>query len=132
MPLVHHELCFGCGRANLFGLLAELEPASARELTGRCFIKQDHQGDQPGVAHHGVLAAALTEAMALAVGQTPQLEPADHQPVRLRTLEVAYEATAPVGTFLEITATVDAGDRAAHAAAHAEGRLVATARGTFV
>ena len=50
----------------------------------------------------------------------------------LRTLEVAYEATAPVGTFLEITATMDAGDGAAHAAARAEGRLVATARGTFV
>ncbi len=25
MTLVHHELCFGCGRANLFGLHLDLE-----------------------------------------------------------------------------------------------------------
>jgi hypothetical protein len=35
MPLVHHELCFGCGRANLFGLLLEAGPATAGRLTAR-------------------------------------------------------------------------------------------------
>jgi hypothetical protein len=26
MALVHHDLCFGCGQTNLFGLLLEVEP----------------------------------------------------------------------------------------------------------
>jgi hypothetical protein len=44
MPLVHDELCSGCGRVNLFGLLLDAEPGGAGRLTARCFIKQDHQG----------------------------------------------------------------------------------------
>ena len=66
--LAHHELCFGCGRTNLFGLLLEVEPASEGQVAGRCFIKQDHQGPQRGAAHEGVIAAALSDAMALACG----------------------------------------------------------------
>jgi acyl-coenzyme A thioesterase PaaI-like protein len=56
--IVHHELCFGCGQANLFGLQLELEPATGGGVEGRFFVKQDHQGP-PGYAHGGVLAAAL-------------------------------------------------------------------------
>lgn len=44
MALVHHDLCFGCGQTNLFGLLLEVERVDERRVTGRCFIKQDHQG----------------------------------------------------------------------------------------
>ena len=60
----HHDLCFGCGQANLFGLQLELEPGAAGGVEGRFFVKQDHQGP-PGFAHGGVLTAALDEAMAL-------------------------------------------------------------------
>ena len=55
MPLVHHELCFGCGRANPFGLMFEIEVTAAGSVeAGRCFIKQDHQGErEPAEGAHG-------------------------------------------------------------------------------
>jgi acyl-coenzyme A thioesterase PaaI-like protein len=120
VALVHHELCFGCGRTNLFGLLMEAEPAASGTITARCFIKQDHQGPEPGCAHDGIVAAALAEAMALAAGPT----------ARAQRLEVQFHDRAPVGTFLHIEASVIP-EREASAEARSEGRRVASARGTF-
>src|SRR5690348_4991308 len=95
MALVHHDLCFGCGQANLFGLLLEVEHVSADRVAGRCFIKQDHQGPDRRAAHQGVIAAALCEAMALACGPG----------ARAVALSVELTADAPVGAFLEVEAT---------------------------
>jgi hypothetical protein len=90
--LGHHDLCFGCGLANVFGLHLEVERVPGGDgVTGRFFVKQDHQG-APGVAHPGVVAAALEEALALAAGAYP------------RRVVVEHHADAPVGTFVEITA----------------------------
>jgi acyl-coenzyme A thioesterase PaaI-like protein len=121
VALVHHELCFGCGRTNLFGLLLEAERTGPDKLTARCFIKQDHQGADVGSAHEGILAAALSEAMALACGTD----------ARAQTLELQFHSPAPVGTF--ITIEVSARDTAT-ASAHASsgGRAVASAHGTFL
>lgn len=124
MPFVHHELCFGCGRTNLFGLLLEVEPTGPGEVAGRCFLKQDHQGAEPGHAHVGVLGAALAEAMALACG----LE------ARTVSFEVTIGEAAPVGTFLELGARVERRDGPlayAAASATADQRMVARARGSF-
>ena len=124
MALVHHELCFGCGRTNLFGLLLEVEPAGPGAVSGRCFIKQDHQGAERGSAHDGVIAAALTEAMALACG----LE------ARAVALEIFLVEPAPVGAFLELEARVlerDGPLANATATATAEERMVAQARGRY-
>jgi hypothetical protein len=110
-PLVHHELCFGCGRQNLFGLLAELERRDDGSVAGRCFLKQDHQGPNPGSAHPGVIGAALIEAISLAAGPDAPLG----------VVELRLEAAAPVGTFLELEATGDC------AVARSEGRRVASA-----
>ena len=124
MALVHHELCFGCGRTNLFGLLLEVEPAGPGAVSGRCFIKQDHQGAERGSAHDGVIAAALTEAMALACG----LE------ARAVALEIFLVEPAPVGAFLELQARVlerDGPLANATATATAEERMVAQARGRY-
>ena len=107
--LVHHELCFGCGRTNLFGLLMELEATGRGEVRGRGFVKQDHQGPVPGMAHPGVLAAALSEAMAFAAGSE----------VELTGIELRLKAPVPVGAFLEVES---------RAATSSEGALVATAR----
>jgi acyl-coenzyme A thioesterase PaaI-like protein len=95
----HHDGCFGCGQANLFGLQLE---------SNRFFVKQDHQGP-PGQAHGGILAAALQEAIELAAGD------------RVERIEVDLVAPAPVGTFVEIE--VD-GDRAV---ARVDGSVVARA-----
>ncbi|MBV9005326.1 MAG: hypothetical protein JO181_11760 [Solirubrobacterales bacterium] len=119
MPLVHHELCFGCGRSNLFGLLCELEEPAPGAVSGRCFIKQDHQGPQPGYAHEGVIAAALSEAMAFACGPR----------ARARRIEVELIAPTAVGAFLDVEADAD-GCRA-RATASADGTLVARAQGTY-
>ena len=73
----HHDGCFGCGQANLFGLQLE---------DGRFFVKQDHQGER-GFAHPGVIAAALYEVLP---GQR---------------LEVEYLAPVPVGVFVQVEAT---------------------------
>jgi acyl-coenzyme A thioesterase PaaI-like protein len=124
MPLVHHEQCFGCGRTNLFGLLLEAEPAVDGRLTARCFIKQDHQGAEAGSAHEGIVAAALSDAMALACGID----------ARANRIEIKFTGSAPVGGFLDIEAQgqpVGRGTVSATAQASARGRPVATATGTY-
>jgi hypothetical protein len=124
MALVHHELCFGCGRVNLFGLLLELEPTGADAVAGRGFLKQDHQGADRGYAHEGVVAAALLDAMALACGPD----------ARITKFELEIGDRAPVGVFLEIEVRVERrdGPRAdAAATARADERMVAQARGSF-
>jgi acyl-coenzyme A thioesterase PaaI-like protein len=97
--VTHHDLCFGCGQANLFGLQME---------RGRFFVKQDHQGPD-GAAHPGILATALVEAMLLAGG-----DPA--------TIRIELMAPAPVGGFVEIEAT------ATHATARSGEDVVAECR----
>jgi acyl-coenzyme A thioesterase PaaI-like protein len=124
VALVHHELCFGCGRVNLFGLLLELEPAGPDAVRGRGFLKQDHQGADRGAAHDGVVAAVLSEAMALACGPDAH---ATH-------LEMTLSTAAPVGTFVEVEARVECREGPiahATATATADQRMVARARGRF-
>jgi hypothetical protein len=97
--LSHHDLCFGCGQANLFGLQLE---------GGRFFVKQDHQGPD-GSAHPGIIATALVESMLLAGGEVAD--------VRLE-----LSGPAPVGEFVDIEAT------AAGATARCRGEVVASCR----
>jgi acyl-coenzyme A thioesterase PaaI-like protein len=127
--IAHHELCFGCGQANLFGLQLELDAREDGSVGGRFFVKQDHQGP-PGYAHGGILATALDEAMALLV---------HHQGIHALTtaLDVRLRAPVPVGTFVDVTAEVEGREgRRIELVATATGgdseRPVATARGTFV
>jgi hypothetical protein len=75
----HHDGCFGCGQANLFGLQLE---------DGRFFVKQDHQG-APGVAHRGVIVTALLELL----------------PDGARHVEIEFHGDAPVGAFVHVGAT---------------------------
>jgi hypothetical protein len=49
----HHERCFGCGQANLFGLLLETDRADDGGLTGRWFVKQDHKALRPAPSTPG-------------------------------------------------------------------------------
>jgi acyl-coenzyme A thioesterase PaaI-like protein len=98
----HHDLCFGCGLANLFGLQVELDRQPDGSVAGRFFVKQDHQGS-PGYAHAGILAAALDEAMALAAGEGPQAPMTAH-------LELDVHAEVPVGVFVRLAAEVERGE----------------------
>jgi acyl-coenzyme A thioesterase PaaI-like protein len=125
--IVHHDLCFGCGQANLFGLQLELE-RSRDGVEGRFFVKQDHQGP-PGYAHGGVIAAALDEAMALLVFERGTFAVTGR-------LEIDLVAPVPVGTFVRVSAQLEGeGGRTLALSAEAageDGRRLAAARGTFV
>ena len=126
-PLRHHDLCFGCGQANLFGLQLELERRPRGGVAGRFFVKQDHQGP-PGYAHGGVMAAALDEAMALLLHGQGTL-------ALTGRLELDLHAPAPVGSFVEVEADVERveGRRiTAVASASGEGGRLASARAVFV
>jgi acyl-coenzyme A thioesterase PaaI-like protein len=126
--IIHHDLCFGCGQANLFGLQLELEPAADGGVEGRFFVKQDHQGP-PGYAHGGVIAAALDEAMALLLFGKGTF-------ALTGRLEIDLLAPAPVGAFVHLSARLEEeGERTlslAAEAAGADGARLAAARGTFV
>jgi acyl-coenzyme A thioesterase PaaI-like protein len=112
----HNDLCFGCGQANLFGLQLELSPVEGG-VSGRFFVKQDHQGPN-GVAHAGVLTAALEEAMAQAASAWPG------------RVEVSLMAPAPVGSFVTVAAWLE--DPGVCAAASGEqGEMLAEATGTL-
>ena len=125
--IFHHDLCFGCGQANLFGLQLELEPHPGGGVEGRFFVKQDHQGP-PGLAHGGVLAAALDEAMALLLN-------AERIFAVTGRIEVDFLAPAPVGAFVAVRARMLGAEgrkvRLEADAAVGE-RPVARARATFV
>jgi acyl-coenzyme A thioesterase PaaI-like protein len=113
LRLAHHDLCFGCGVANVFGLQLEAEEAGEGSVAGRFFVKQDHQGP-PGVAHGGVMAAALDEAMALAVH-------AAGVHAVTSSLDVSLRAPAPVGAFVRVSARIE----------EANGKLVRVSAAAF-
>jgi acyl-coenzyme A thioesterase PaaI-like protein len=126
LTLTHHDLCFGCGSANLFGLQMELEQAENGAVSGRFFAKQDHQGPG-GAVHAGVIASALEEAMGLALH-------ARGVHARARRLEVELLSDVPVGTFVDVSAHVENGgseELTVAAVAVEDGRRVAEARGAF-
>jgi acyl-coenzyme A thioesterase PaaI-like protein len=123
----HHELCFGCGQANLFGLQLELERRPEGGVSGRFFVKQDHQGP-PGYAHGGVIAAALDEAMSLVLH-------AEGTYALTSGLDIDLKAPAPVGSFVQLEADVESIEGrllTLAATASGEGGQLATARGVFV
>ncbi len=94
----HHDLCFGCGLANLFGLQLDLKAEGNGGLRGRFFVKQDHQGTA-GFAHSGVLATALDDAMSLAASRPSG--------ARTETLTLALRGRARLGTYVRVRAQVD-------------------------
>jgi acyl-coenzyme A thioesterase PaaI-like protein len=124
----HHDLCFGCGLANLFGLQMELDASEGR-VAGRFFVKQDHQGP-PGFAHGGVIATALDEAMALLVH-------AEGTHALTRRLEVDLLGPVPVGSFATVSAWFESRDerrlelRAELSGPEGDSRTLARATGTF-
>jgi acyl-coenzyme A thioesterase PaaI-like protein len=127
LRIFHHDLCFGCGQANLFGLQLEAEPRGEGGVEGRFFVKQDHQGP-PGFAHGGVIATALDEAMSLLLHGQGTF-------AMTGRLELDLLAPAPVGAFVSVRAELlERHERklVLRAEAAVEGEPVARARGVFV
>jgi hypothetical protein len=109
----HGELCFGCGHGNLFGLQLEWERIQDG-VSGRFFVKQDHQGPD-GAAHAGILAAALEEAMTMAAGRWPP------------RAEISLGAPAPVGSYVVVVGWLEEDGTVAAAASGERGEMLAEA-----
>lgn len=127
MAVSHHDLCFGCGQANVFGLHVDLDEQPEGGLMGRFFVKQDHQGP-PGFAHEGIVGAALDEAMALVLH-------ASGLHASARRYEVDLHMPAPVGSFVNLRARVEREEGRkvwVTATAGGEGGTIAEARALFV
>jgi acyl-coenzyme A thioesterase PaaI-like protein len=106
--------CFGCGDANPESLGIEFE-VEGRCVRGRFQARKEHQGF-PRLAHGGIAAAAIDEAM----GWSMYAAGAWAMTARL---EVKYRRPMPLGEPLEVTAEV-VRDRGSWLEAEAQIRLV--------
>jgi acyl-coenzyme A thioesterase PaaI-like protein len=119
--------CYGCGVRNPEGLRIEFE-VDGETVKGSFHPRQVHQGF-PGVAHGGIAAAAMDEAMGWA------MYAAGAWAMTMR-LEVKYRKPLPLDEELSITASVTR-NRGRRLEAQAEirsgkGELLTQATGIFL
>ena len=89
--------CFGCGDSNPEGLAIEFE-VEGRRVRGRFRTRKSHQGF-PGIAHGGIAAAAMDEALGWAMYAAGAW-------AMTARLEVKYRRPLPLGEPMEVTAEV--------------------------
>ncbi len=106
----HYGLCFGCGGEQAHGLHLEARAGDGVCLTAEFTVRREHQG-APGLAHGGVLAAALDEALGSlnwllrTIAVTGRLETDFVAPVAVgTTLHLAAEVVAVAGRKIYSTA----------------------------
>ena len=119
--------CFGCGDRNTEGLRIEFQ-VDGLKVSGRFISRDSHQG-YPGVAHGGIAAAALDEAMGWAMYAAGAL-------AMTARMEVKYRRPLPLGEELRVRAEV-VRDRGRRLDAQAEirtlgGELLAQAQALFL
>jgi uncharacterized protein (TIGR00369 family) len=119
--------CYGCGDRNPEGLGIRFE-ISEGGVRGVFTPRQSHQG-YPGVAHGGIAAAALDEAMGWAMYAAGAW-------AMTAKMEVKYRQPLPLGEEVTVTArVVKQGARWLEARAEIRSRAgaaLAEARGVFV
>jgi acyl-coenzyme A thioesterase PaaI-like protein len=91
------QWCFGCGTRNEEGLHIDFE-VDGLNVTGRFTPRKAHQGF-PGVAHGGIAAAALDEAMGWAMY-------AANAWAMTARMEVRYRSPLPLNEPVVVTARV--------------------------
>ena len=119
--------CFGCGDRNPEGLGIVFE-IDGRRVTGRFSARQVHQGF-PGLAHGGIAAAVLDEAMGWAMyaagawAMTARMEVKYRRPLPLgEPLALQAEVVRERGRWLEAEGAIR----------RATGEMLAQAKGLFV
>lgn len=119
--------CFGCGDRNPQGLGIHFE-VEGKKVVGRFVARKEHQGF-PGLAHGGISAAVLDEAMGWAMyaagawAMTARMEVKYRRPLPLgRELIVTGEVLRQGGRWLEAAGQIRTPD----------GHLLVEARGLFV
>jgi acyl-coenzyme A thioesterase PaaI-like protein len=94
----HYNKCFGCGEDHPAGLHMKVVGSKDR-VEGSFLVTEHHQG-APGLAHGGVLAAAVDEAMGFLIYLLAAPAVTGH-------LEVDYRKPVPVGSVLELETHVE-------------------------
>lgn len=107
----HYGRCFGCGGEQPHGLHLEARAGEGVSITAEFTVRPAHQG-APGLAHGGVLATALDEALGSlnwllrTIAVTGRLETDFVRPVPVGTvLHLQAEVTAVAGRKIYCTAT---------------------------
>ena len=119
--------CFGCGDANPEGLHIDFQ-IEGKAAVGRFLARPVHQG-YPGLAHGGIAAAALDEAMGWAMYAVGAW-------AMTARMEVKYRRPLPLGEELTVRAEVGR-DRGRWLEAAGEirtttGELLAEAKALFI
>ena len=94
----HYRMCFGCGQDHPTGLHMKVRGSKSR-VEGSFLVTEHHQG-APGLAHGGVIAAAVDEAMGFLIYLLAA-------PAVTGKLEVTYRKPVPVGSMLELETHVE-------------------------
>ena len=119
--------CYGCGDANPEGLHVEFE-VEGTLVTGRFTPRKVHQGF-PGLAHGGIAASVMDEAMGWAMNAAGAW-------AMTARMEVRYRRPLPLDSEVTVTAQVtrDRGRRLEAEARliTASGELLAEATGLFL
>ena len=94
----HYRLCFGCGTDHESGLHIRMATESDLSVEARFVVTEHHQG-APGLAHGGVLAAAVDEVMGASnwLLMTPAVT---------ARLEVDFQGPVPVGSSVLLRAAI--------------------------
>ncbi|WP_432054654.1 PaaI family thioesterase [Streptomyces sp. bgisy022] len=107
----HYDQCFGCGGGQPHGLHLQARAGEGVSVTAEFVVQPAHQG-APGLAHGGVLAAALDETLGSlnwllrVIAVTGRLETDFVSPVPVgTTLHLQAEVTAVAGRKIYSTAT---------------------------
>ncbi len=124
----HHDpWCFGCGRENPAGLRLDWDAVEDERFDAPLRLDRRHQGG-PGLAHGGVVSAALDEAMGILVARLAF-------PAVTARLQVAFRRPAPIEAELRLAAWLERrqGRQLHLASALRQGDdLLAEATGTFL
>jgi acyl-coenzyme A thioesterase PaaI-like protein len=114
----HYARCYGCGVAQPAGLQMSFTVGDKVTVVSEFVVTEDHEG-APGLAHGGLLSAALDETQATLLWVL-------RMPAVTARLETDFLAPVPVGSVVRIEARcLGLADRKIYTAA--EGRLTAAA-----
>jgi len=94
----HYRWCFGCGVDHSTGLHMHITAGEGLAVTGNFTVTEHHQG-APGLAHGGLLSAAIDEVLG-------SLNWLLGEPVVTAALTMQFLRPVPVGSILHIEAQV--------------------------
>ncbi len=92
----HYDRCYGCGPQHAAGLRMEMTVGEGTSVFGQFEVTDEHQG-APGLAHGGLLACAMDEALGT-LGWLLGI------PSVTAHLESDFRMPVPVGTILHLHA----------------------------